>query len=116
MQLVAQCFIRCYRNYFFIYISKKSRFNFIYLLNLFIFKYINIYINIWKIYYPDFIIDGKLYEIKGYENNKAKAKHEQHPEVIYLDKYKMKKYLDYVISKYGKDYIKLYDRLDKQVE
>lgn len=67
-------------------------------------------------YYPDFIIDGKLYEIKGYENNKAKAKHEQHPEVIYLDKYKMKKYLDYVISKYGKDYIKLYDRLDKQVE
>ena len=67
-------------------------------------------------YYPDFIINGTFYEIKGYENAKAKAKHEQHPEVIYLDKYKMKKYLDYVISKYGKDYIKLYDRLDKQVE
>lgn len=66
-------------------------------------------------YYPDFIINGTLYEIKGYENNKAKAKHEQHPEVIYLDKYKMKKYLDYVILKYGKDYIKLYDRLDKTI-
>jgi len=49
----------------------------------------------------------------GYENCRAKEKHNQHPEVIYLDKYKMKKYLDYVISKYGKDYIKLYDRLDK---
>lgn len=64
-------------------------------------------------YYPDFIVNGQLYEIKGYENDKAKAKHEQHPEVIYLDKYKMTKYLDYVILKYGKDYIKLYDRLDK---
>lgn len=64
-------------------------------------------------YYPDFIINEQLYEIKGYENSKAKAKHEQHPEVIYLDKQKMKKYLDYVINKYGCDYIKLYDRLDK---
>lgn len=67
-------------------------------------------------YYPDFIINEQLYEIKGYENDKAKAKHEQHPEVIYLDKQKMQKYLDYVITKYGKDFIKLYDRLDKQVE
>lgn len=64
-------------------------------------------------YYPDFIINEQLYEIKGYENSKAKAKHEQHPEVIYLNKQKMKKYLDYVINKYGSDYIKLYDRLDK---
>lgn len=67
-------------------------------------------------YYPDFIINEQLYEIKGYENDKAKAKHEQHPEVIYLDKQKMQKYLDYVINKYGNDFIKLYDRLDKQVK
>lgn len=64
-------------------------------------------------YYPDFIINEQLYEIKGYENDKAKAKHEQHPEVIYLDKQKMQKYLNYVIAKYGDDFIKLYDRLDK---
>lgn len=64
-------------------------------------------------YYPDFNINGKLYEIKGYENEKAKAKHEQHPEVEYIDKYKMKKYLDYVISTYGKDFIRLYDKMDK---
>ena len=67
-------------------------------------------------YYPDFIINNTLYEIKGYENDKAKAKHEQHPEVTYLDKQKMQKYLNYVINKYGNDFIKLYDRLDKQVE
>lgn len=64
-------------------------------------------------YYPDFIINGQLYEIKGYENNKAIEKHKQHPEVIYLDKIKMKKYLDYIINKYGNDFIRLYDRLDK---
>ena len=64
-------------------------------------------------YYPDFLIDNKLYEIKGYENNRAIEKHKQHPEVIYLDKEKMKKYIDYVVNKYGKDFIKLYDRLDK---
>lgn len=65
-------------------------------------------------YYPDFIINNQLYEIKGYENDKAKVKHQQHPEVIYLDKNKMKLYIDYVIDKYGNDYIKLYDKLDKQ--
>lgn len=64
-------------------------------------------------YYPDFIIDDKLYEIKGYENERAKEKHKQHPEVIYLDKEKMKQYIEYVTNKYGKDFIKLYDRLDK---
>lgn len=67
-------------------------------------------------YYPDFVIDNQLYEIKGYENDKALSKHAQHPEVIYLDKYKMKPYINYVINKYGKDFIKLYDRLDKQIE
>jgi len=64
-------------------------------------------------YYPDFIIDNKLYEIKGYENERAIEKHKQHPEVIYLDKKKMKPYIEYVIDKYGKDFIKLYDRLDR---
>ena len=34
-------------------------------------------------------------------------------EVEYIDKYKMKKYLDYVISTYGKDFIRLYDKMDK---
>lgn len=67
-------------------------------------------------YYPDFIIDGILYEIKGYESEIAKAKHEQHPEVIYLDKTKMQPYLKYVTTKYGKDFIRLYDRIDKSAK
>lgn len=65
-------------------------------------------------YYPDFEINDQLYEIKGYENEKAKEKHRQHPEVIYLDKDKMQKYLTYVIDKYGKNFITLYDQLDKR--
>lgn len=65
-------------------------------------------------YYPDFEIDGRLYEIKGYENEKAKEKHKQHPEVIYLNKEKMQKYLKYVIDNYGKHFIDLYDRLDNR--
>ena len=64
-------------------------------------------------YYPDFIINNQLYEIKGYENERSKIKHLQHPEVIYLNKEKMKKYIDYVINKYGNNFIKLYDKLDK---
>lgn len=67
-------------------------------------------------YYPDFIIDNQLYEIKGYESKQAIAKHEQHPEVVYLDKIKMKPYIDYIVNKYGDDYIKLYDKIDKQVK
>ena len=76
---------------------------------------VNIYIyqNKEYKYYPYFIINNQLYEIKGYENDRAKIKHEQHPEVIYLDKIKIKTYIDYVINKYGKDFIRLYDRLDK---
>ena len=67
-------------------------------------------------YYPDFIINGTLYEIKGYEDPKAIEKHKQHPEVVYLDKHSMKKYLDYVVFKYGKDFIRMYDKLDKSVK
>ena len=67
-------------------------------------------------YYPDFIIDNQLYEIKGYENKQAIAKHEQHPEVVYLDKIKMKPYIDYIVNKYGNNYIQLYDKMDKQIK
>lgn len=65
-------------------------------------------------YYPDFEVDGLMYEIKGYENEKAKEKHKQHPEVVYLDKEKMQKYLKYVIEKYGRNFVNQYDRIDKR--
>lgn len=66
-----------------------------------------------KIYnfYPDFIVDGKLYEIKGFYTPKNKAKKEQVKDVIFLDNKDMKPIIEYVISKYGKDYISLYMRV-----
>lgn len=61
-------------------------------------------------FYPDFNIDGKLYEIKGFYTPKNKAKKEQVKDVIFLDNKDMKPIIEYVISKYGKDYISLYTR------
>jgi hypothetical protein len=66
-------------------------------------------------YYPDFIIDGFYYEIKGRKNfdsldEREKQKIKQFKQkliVLYRDE--MKPYLEFVISKYGKDYIRLYE-------
>lgn len=61
-------------------------------------------------YYPDFVIDGVFYEIKGYESDKDRAKREQHPEVVQIDKDGIQPYMDYVVEKYGKDFTnKLYE-------
>lgn len=35
-------------------------------------------------YYPDFVVDGALYEVKGQFREKDKLKKEQHPEVSWL--------------------------------
>ena len=61
-------------------------------------------------YYPDFEINNKIYEIKGYMNEKAKAKHEQYPEIIIIDKNTIKEYKKYVIKTYGKNYINLLEK------
>jgi hypothetical protein len=60
-------------------------------------------------YYPDFILNNEYVEIKGYESNKAKEKKKQFPHklIMYYSK-EMKPILEYVINKYGKDFIKLY--------
>lgn len=62
-------------------------------------------------FYPDFLIDGAFYEIKGYCDNKTKAKIEQFPhELIVLDKHGIQTYISYAESKYGKDYTRLYSQ------
>lgn len=61
-------------------------------------------------FYPDFILENGTYvEIKGAmtEQNKVKINSFNGPLSV-LDKYGIKIYLDYVESKYGKDFIKLY--------
>lgn len=62
------------------------------------------------IYIPDFIIDDKIYEIKGYMCERAKEKLKQNPNVILIDKDNIKFYLKYVREKYNVNKIeKLYD-------
>lgn len=63
-------------------------------------------------YLPDFIMDGKYIEIKGYSNEQWIAKLKQFPKnetLIVLYEKDMKKYIDYVKNKYGNNYIELYD-------
>lgn len=61
-------------------------------------------------YYPDFKIGHKYIEIKGYFTDQFKAKIENFvDELEVIDKNGIKHFLDYVIGKYGKDFINLYD-------
>lgn len=61
-------------------------------------------------YYPDFKIDDTFFEIKGYITEQSVSKLESFKNKIELiDKNKIKPFLKYVIEKYGKDFIKLYD-------
>jgi hypothetical protein len=62
-------------------------------------------------YYPDFIVNEKLIEIKGFlrENDKHKFKSVEDKELIILFKKDLEVQLEYTINKYGKDYIRLYE-------
>lgn len=63
----------------------------------------------WHRYYPDFEINGIIYEIKGYETEISKEKHKQFPYIKILYKNDLKDVFDYVIHKYGKNFIRLYE-------
>ena len=63
-------------------------------------------------YMPDWLIDNKYVEIKGFCDSQWKAKLSQFPKeetLEVLTEHEMKPYIDYVVEKYGKDYIKLYE-------
>ena len=60
-------------------------------------------------YYPDFIQDNQLIEIKGFVNEQTLAKIKSVPELVVLMREDLKKEFDYVIATYGKDFIKLYN-------
>lgn len=62
-------------------------------------------------YYPDFILENGTYvEVKGWmtKQNEEKINQFEH-ELIIIKKKEIKLYLDYAISKYGKDFIYLYN-------
>lgn len=63
-------------------------------------------------FFPDFIINDEYYELKGYESEQTGAKIKYFPKnkVLHVLYYKeLKRYIDYAIDTYGKDYYKLYD-------
>lgn len=62
-----------------------------------------------KNYYPDFIVNSVIYEIKGYYSDQAKAKHSDNQDIIILTKDEIQPYIDYVVKQYGKNFISLYE-------
>ena len=63
-----------------------------------------------KIYIPDFVVDGQVVEIKGYMTKQWECKHLANPDIVVIDKDEIQPILDFVVSKYGKDFISLYER------
>jgi hypothetical protein len=62
------------------------------------------------LFYPDFIVNGEYVEIKNYRSEMTDSKIESFPydiEVYYKEE--MQKYLSYLIEKYGKNFISLYE-------
>lgn len=74
-----------------------------------------VYNNQKHLYYPDYVINDTYYEIKGRRtykdlDEKNKEKINQFGKKLYVLYYnEIKPYLEYTVSKYGKDFIKLYE-------
>lgn len=73
-----------------------------------------------RIYIPDFKVEHQLIEIKGFVYDKKlqeeKNKSTNKP-LIVIGKKDIQKYLDYVISKYGKNFITLYEnKIDNKIK
>jgi hypothetical protein len=64
-------------------------------------------------FYPDFLVEGSLVEIKGYSTKQWKSKLSSFPSNLSLKvlyKKDIKKYIDYAESHYSKDFIKFYTK------
>lgn len=62
-----------------------------------------------KCYHPDFIVNGNIYEIKGWKTKEWGAKHIHNPDVIVIGHEEIKDYLEYARAKYGSDFTHLYE-------
>lgn len=60
-------------------------------------------------YTPDFIVNNEIVEIKGFSTPQWEAKLLANPDVKVLYKKDLKHIFEYVIMKYGKDFINLYE-------
>jgi len=63
-------------------------------------------------YYPDYLMEDETYvEVKGYETEQWKSKLSQFSgRLLVLGENEMKPILDYVVEKYGKDFVRLYEK------
>lgn len=61
-----------------------------------------------KNYIPDFLVEDKLIEIKGYKTEEWLAKLSANPDVEVLYEKEMRPVLSYVEDRYGKDFVRLY--------
>lgn len=62
-----------------------------------------------KRYFPDFVVNDLIYEIKGYRTDQWEAKHRANPDVVPLFEKDLKPVIAYVVDKYGQDYIRMYE-------
>lgn len=70
-----------------------------------------IYNSVEKTYIPDFITKDGIIEIKGFETEQWKAKRKYNPDIIVLYENDIKKFLEYAINKYGKNFCEvLYEK------
>jgi hypothetical protein len=66
--------------------------------------------NVGYKFYPDFICNNEYFEIKGYIDGKNRCKISQFSEKLtIIDKKTIQPYIKYVVEKYGKNYIELYE-------
>ena len=61
-------------------------------------------------YVPDFIVNDKIIEIKGFNTEQWQTKMLNNKDVTVLYEEDMKPYFEYVENKYGKNYIDLYEK------
>lgn len=62
-----------------------------------------------KNYIPDFVVDGRIVEIKGYKSKQWLAKLSANQDVTVLYEKDLRPMLEYVVNTYGKDFLSLYE-------
>ena len=65
---------------------------------------------IHRYYIPDFIVNGQIVEIKGYKEKNFYLKVNACPNVLVLFRHDLRECFKYVESKYGKNFINLYQK------
>lgn len=72
------------------------------------------YKGVMRNYIPDFIVDGRLTEIKGYMTEIVEIKLSSVGEIDLYDQKRMQPILNYAIAIYGKNFIRLYEMADSE--